>query len=148
MNAITNPIVDCPKCCAIGSFRAFAHIHNGICFLCLGEKRVSKAAAGRWLASQVDAAPVSTKSAAPKAPARPTKTVDMGAWGKVLICRMDDGTFTARDVMAPGDHDFNGYVVYFAVTAGRVAVDGERAQYGMTNHWRAFEKALQGALRA
>ena len=51
MNAIAT--VTCPKCSAVGSFRHFAHIQAGVCFLCNGAKTVTMTAASRWLASQM-----------------------------------------------------------------------------------------------
>ena len=31
--------IDCPKCCGDGGFAHFAHVQNGICFMCKGSKK-------------------------------------------------------------------------------------------------------------
>lgn len=35
-------ILDCPRCCAEGRFQAFAHIADGVCFLCRGAKTIKR----------------------------------------------------------------------------------------------------------
>lgn len=147
MNAIaTNATVTCPKCFGAGKLRHFGHVEGGTCFLCGGAKAVSQAEASAWLASQIRGDFAAVGPAEPKSAPRPFKSVDLGRFGVVRISRLDDGTFSARDVRtSDSDHD---YTVFFTVTAGRVAVDGETVQHGMANHWRAFQAALQGALKA
>jgi hypothetical protein len=141
-NALTHT---CPKCFGVGTM-PHKHIQNGVCFLCNGDKRVTRATASRWLAAQSGfVGAVDAKPAGPKAPPRPFKSVALGAFGTVRISRTDDGGFVASDLQTG---EGCGYFVFFTVTAGRVKVDTTHLQYGMTNHWRAAEKALQAALKA
>ena len=146
MNAIpaANLTHTCPKCHGVGTL-PFRHIQNGVCFLCAGAKRVTLATASRWLASESGfTGAVEAKPAGPKAPPRPFKLVDLGKFGTVRVVRLDDGSFSASGLRAGEGCD---YFLRFTVSNGRVRVDSEHMQYGMVNHWRAAEKALQAALR-
>ena len=108
-------LVECPKCCGIGTFRVWAHIANGDCFLCGSAKTVTKAQAGRWLASQMPAAPV----AAPVAEVEDNttrKTVEIAGLGVCRIRRWEDG-----DMRVDLD-DMNGWWLLIRVEAGRVVV--------------------------
>ena len=141
----------CPKCAGVGTM-PFRHIHDGVCFLCNGAKAVTERTASRWLASQMDAAPrTQATDNAPKAPARPSKSVDLGRFGRVLISRLEDGTFTARDILVHDDSydgsGVDGYWLCFSIIGGRVKVDAEHIQNGLIPHWRRVESALQSALK-
>ena len=137
----------CPKCAGVGTM-PFRHIHDGVCFLCNGAKAVTERTAARWLASEMGPAPrVQVASNAPKAPARPFKSVNLGDFGTVRISRLDDGTFSARGFQVASDDGCCDYFLFFAVKSGRVVVDAEVVQHGMANHWRRSERALQAALK-
>ena len=137
----------CPKCAGVGAM-PFRHIHNGICFLCNGAKAVTERTAARWLASEMGPAPrVQAASNAPKAPALPFKSVDLGDFGTVRISRLEDGTFSARGFQVASDDGCCDYFLLFAVKGGRVVVNTELVQSGMADHWRRAEKALQAALK-
>ncbi len=88
----TNPaaLVECPKCCGVGNFRNWRHIANGDCFLCGSAKTVTVAEAGRWLASQVDRAPVAEPVTAP-VDGLQRRTVDVPGLGSCRMTRWDDG---------------------------------------------------------
>ena len=138
----------CPKCAGVGTM-PFRHIHDGVCFLCNGAKAVSERTAARWLASEMGPAPrLQATANAPKAPAQPFKSVNLGDFGTVRISRMDDGTFTARNLLVTdSDGDADSYWLRFSVVGGRVKVESEHIQNGMIPHWRRAERALQAALK-
>ncbi len=144
MNATPAKMVECPKCfgCGVTPHR---HVEGGVCFLCGGDKRVTERAAFRWLGSQHDWAPaLSTSTKESARPALPTKSVELGEFGRVLISRFEDGTFSVRGVVV----DDVDYWLCFSVINGRVKVNADLVQCGMVKHWRRVERALQAALRA
>lgn len=146
---MSNPTLThtCPKCAGVGTM-PFRHIHDGVCFVCNGARAVTERTAARWLALEMGPAPrAQAASNVPKAPAAPFKSVDLGDFGTVRISRLDDGTFSARGFQVASDNGCCDYFLFFAVKGGRVVVNAELVQYGMADHWRRAERALQGALR-
>lgn len=140
---------ECPKCSGARKLHHFGHIHNGTCFLCAGAGRVSERTASSWLASQSGGFRTSGTTRPSTRVARQSKVVDLGEFGKVTITALEDGVFSATDILVTNDEgEVGDYHLSFAVTGGRVVVDAGYVQNGMRNHWRRVQAALQGALRA
>ena len=137
---------DCPKCSSVGRLASFAHIHNGVCFLCNGEKMVTERTAARWLANEVGGRGVVQGSQTVRAPAKPSKKIELGDFGTIEISRHGD-KFWARNLRARNESGVDHYFLVFRVTNGRVQVDQSMLQYGMAAHWRRAEQLLQAALR-
>ena len=154
--------IECPKCFGVGTFRIWAHIHGGACFLCGGAKTVTEAEANSWLASQLRSAGIATHEApAPVADNNQRRTVMVNGLGSCRITRYEDGemrvdldSFGYRD--RDGDHVQGGLWIVIAVEGGKVRTardeDGDKLGCNGVLRSPALERhvigAMQGALVA
>ena len=132
--ADAHTMVECPKCAGTGHHRQWAHIVGGDCFLCGAAGRVTKAAAGRWLAGQVDKAPHAPVVGVQTRDENGTvkKTVNIEGLGLCRFTRWSDGViFVGLEELAYVDNFYGeewagGLWLAIEVVNGRVVVANDK----------------------
>lgn len=136
----------CPKC-STGRIPQFAHIENGVCFLCNGAGEVTEQAASRWYAAQLRQ-DLPRGEAAPSAvgPKVARKTIKLNEEYLVLVSKGDRGQFHLY--VTPAGHDIGELPMTIILHRGKVRAIPATICHGLTRHADRVVELMQARLAA